>query len=210
MLEKIFVKTYAPPPVSKKEILRYAGVKEGENFDNLLKACLLETESSCRICYLALEKEKFFSLLEVKSTLLKNRLKDSEYVLLFAATVGIELDRNILRYTKLSPVKALFFQAIGAERIESLCNLFCGEIALKCEELGYATTQRFSPGYGDFPLEKQREIFDLLDCPRKIGLTLLDSGLMSPTKSVTAVIGIGKEKNEKEEKPIADTESYER
>lgn len=200
MLEKIFVKTYAPPPVCEKEILRYAGVKEGKAFAPLLKACLAETEISCRVCYLATEREKFFSLFGRESKLLSRRLKNCAYVLLFAATVGIELDRKIMRYTKLSPSKALFFQAIGAERIESLCDLFCEELALECAKSGYATTQRFSPGYGDFPLERQKEIFALLDCPRKIGLTLSDGGLMSPTKSVTAIVGIGKGERKEEKK----------
>jgi len=55
---------------------------------------------------------------------------------------------------------------------------------------------RFSPGYGDLPLETQREIFDVLDCSRRIGLMLNDSLLMSPTKSVTAFVGVGgEEKN---------------
>ena len=50
---------------------------------------------------------------------------------------------------------------------------------------------RFSPGYGDLPLSLQRDIFRVLDCPRKIGLTLNESLLMSPSKSVTAIVGLG-------------------
>ena len=50
---------------------------------------------------------------------------------------------------------------------------------------------RFSPGYGDLSLEVQKEIFSLLDCPRKIGVSLGDSLLMTPSKSVTAIIGYG-------------------
>ena len=56
---------------------------------------------------------------------------------------------------------------------------------------GLAVRPRFSPGYGDLPLALQREVFAALDCPRRIGLTLSDSLLMSPTKSVTALIGAG-------------------
>ena len=57
---------------------------------------------------------------------------------------------------------------------------------------------RFSPGYGDLPLEMQRDIFRVLDCSRKIGLTLNESLLMSPSKSVTAIVGIGGEEYQKE------------
>ena len=59
---------------------------------------------------------------------------------------------------------------------------------------------RFSPGYGDLPLELQKDVFRVLDCPRKIGLSLNESLLMSPSKSVTAIIGIGKGDVEAENK----------
>ena len=49
---------------------------------------------------------------------------------------------------------------------------------------------RFSPGYGDLPLEVQRTLFSLLEPMRHIGLSLTDSLLMSPTKSVTAFVGL--------------------
>ena len=49
---------------------------------------------------------------------------------------------------------------------------------------------RYSPGYGDLPLELQREIIRVLDCGRTIGITLTESLLMQPSKSVTAVIGM--------------------
>ena len=80
----------------------------------------------------------------------------------------------------------MFFQAIGAERIESLCDAFCAER----EAEGLRLRPRFSPGYGDLPLELQRDLFRGLDCSRKIGLTLNESLLMSPSKSVTAIAGI--------------------
>ena len=78
------------------------------------------------------------------------------------------------------------FQAIGTERIESRCDEFCNYIE---KEYGY-TAPRFSAGYGDFPLDIQKEIFDVLDPGRKIGVTLNQSMLMSPSKSVTAIVGI--------------------
>ena len=91
----------------------------------------------------------------------------------------------IAKYGAISPSRAFMLQAIGAERIEALCNKFNSEISAKSQ-----TAPRFSPGYGDLPIELQREIFLALDCPKRIGLTLNQSLLMSPTKSVTAIIGI--------------------
>ena len=108
----------------------------------------------------------------------------------FAATIGIAIDRLISKYNHISPVKALFMQAIGAERIEALCNLFNSEIRDEAVAKGGTTRPRFSPGYGDLPLEVQKEFVILLDCSRRLGVTLNESLLMSPSKSVTAVIGV--------------------
>ena len=103
------------------------------------------------------------------------------------ATVGIALDRLIAKYSRISPAKALLLQALGAERIEALCDTFCDDIQ-KAHKI--ALKPRFSAGYGDLPLDTQNSIFGLLNLPKNIGLTLNDSMLMSPSKSVTAFIGI--------------------
>ena len=110
-------------------------------------------------------------------------------VILFAATVGIALDRLLTKYSKAAPTKAILLSAFGTERVESLCDAFNRDIAT---EYG-CTAPRFSAGYGDCSLEVQRDIVRVLDCARKIGVTLTESLLMSPAKSVTAFIGIGGE-----------------
>ena len=115
---------------------------------------------------------------------------------MFCATIGLDIDRLIAKYGVVSPAKALVFQAIGAERIESLCELFCEEMGAEYGNL----KPRFSPGYGDLDLAFQSAIFGALECPKKIGVTLTDTLLMTPSKSVTAVMGIsnkpcGKEKS---------------
>ena len=121
---------------------------------------------------------------------LARNLCGCDKLVLFAATIGLAPDRLIAKYGRLSPVKALCMQAIGAERIESLCDMFCGELAETYAEEGLSLRPRFSPGYGDLPLEAQDSVFKALDCNRKIGLSLNDSLLMSPSKSVTAIVGL--------------------
>ena len=106
----------------------------------------------------------------------------------FAATVGMNADRLISRYSRLSPAKALMFDAIGTERIESLCDAFCEDVRGEYGRI----RPRFSPGYGDLPIDAQRDIFAALTPEKRIGLTLNGSLLMSPSKSVTAVVGIYK------------------
>ncbi|MBQ4140215.1 MAG: Vitamin B12 dependent methionine synthase activation subunit [Clostridia bacterium] len=176
----VYTKTYDAPPIDRREIMRYAGVRgDAPEIEAILDECLKESENKLtyKLCYGEFPVSFFVS---VDSKDLKKHLEGCDKVILFAATVGIGIDRLISRYASISPTKSLLFQAIGAERIEALCDEFNSEFV----------GSRFSPGYGDLPLEFQKEIFRLLDCPKRIGLTLNESMLMSPTKSVTAIIGV--------------------
>ena len=200
MVNTVFLRTYCAPVFNKKEIFRYAGVRgDAPELDALLRECLDEVESKFvyRICYREFAISRYDSHLDLgfiktESAGLKKNLSGCESIVLFAATVGMEIDRLVARYATVSPTRSLLFQAIGSERIESLCDVFCREIAEEKAKIGFQTRPRFSAGYGDFPLEAQKEIFAVLYCPRKIGLTLNQSLLMSPSKSVTAIIGVGK------------------
>lgn len=194
----ILVKNYAPMPFDKSEILRYAQAKgESPELDLIIDECIGEVSDKLvyKVCYgefdISVDQPNIdFGFMNVTSKDLSKNLKDCKKTVVFGATVGIELDRLILRYGRISPVKALIFQAIGAERIEALADAFNNEIKEK-----YITVPRFSAGYGDFSVYKQTDIFNILDCGRKIGLTLNDSMMMSPTKSVTAIIGIKGERD---------------
>lgn len=195
-MRSVVTKTYDAPEIREKEILRYAGVKKAdEALLSMLRECISDARDalSYKVCYyevpFSLSDGKCdFSHFSTNSKSLAKNLSGCDSVIVFAATVGIGIDRLIHKYSKLSPAKALIFQAIGAERIEALCDAFEEDI----KSHGKATRNRFSAGYGDAPLEIQKEIFNLLSPQKNIGLTLGDSLLMSPTKSVTAFIGIEK------------------
>ena len=124
--------------------------------------------------------------LTVVSEDLGRLLEDCKEAVLIAATAGLSYDRLIRRYAHLSPAKALWFQAIGADAIEAVLDRFCLELSQEESPL----TPRFSPGYGDLPLAFQRDLFRLLEPEQLLGLTLNESLLMTPTKSVTAILGI--------------------
>lgn len=201
MEQIIFTKSYPEPPLNRREILRYMGCggagETAQGIDALLTECLSEVlpHLSYKVCWRAfpIRETKRDSLdlgfMQTESRDLYRNLRGCDRFVLFAATVGLSPDRLIAKYGRISPAKALFIQAIGAERIESLCDVFCGELEQKYAAEGFTMRPRFSPGYGDFPLEAQKAVFQTLDCPRKIGLSLNDSLLMSPSKSVTAMVG---------------------
>lgn len=189
------VKIFDAPVFDKDEVLRYARSSSKDELSvELVKevVALAENAFSYSVCYAELPFSSNgcvcdFSAFKLDSKNLSMCLEGASRVLVFAATVGVGIDRLISKYSRIAPSKALMLDALGVERIEALCDAFCDEYK---KEKNVLLTPRFSAGYGDCPLITQRHIFDLLNCQKSIGLTLNDSMLMSPTKSVTAFVGI--------------------
>lgn len=206
----VYTRVYEPPPFDIGEIRRYSGMPktaENANIDGLIKDCIGEV--SDKLIYKVCLREFAISFdgdiidlgfIKTASRGLKKNLDGCCGIILFAATVGIGIDRLIAKYGVTSPGRAVIFQAIGAERTEALCDAFCDDMAREKARSGLTLRNRFSAGYGDFPISAQREIFAALDCPRKIGLTLNESMLMSPSKSVTAIIGVSPEDSDNDSK----------
>jgi hypothetical protein len=171
----------------RKEALCFLGSRHGTADENVLQ--LLE-------CYEKLVEEftpKYvYKMYNVSHELLigndiHGHLKNCNNVIFLAATLGSEADRAIrrLEVTKLSA--ALVLDAVANAAIEQVLDQ--AEIEIK-QKLKSRLTTRFSPGYGDFPLDIQEKFLDALDARRKIGLTVNSNLLLTPCKSVTAVIGI--------------------
>ncbi len=202
MTGTVFVKNYTPPPWNTREILRYASCKGADGrMTALMEKCIAEIEPllSYRVCFARFAVEAADDMLNlgfarVQSSALAKNLSSCGEIVLFAATVGLAPDRLTARYASVSPAKSLFFDAIGAERAESLCDAFCAELKAEATENGCFTRPRFSAGYGDLPLSLQKDIFRALSPEKHIGATLRESLIVSPAKTVTAIVGIGKNK----------------
>ena len=130
-----------------------------------------------------------FADVSLQSRDLGRNLSGCSQVALLAATIGPQVDTLIRRHSSLDPVYASILQATGAMFIEELVDLTNSEIKKIAAAQGLKTKARYSPGYGDVPLQVQKDFFRLLPCTR-IGLTLMDTLIMAPEKSVTAFIGI--------------------
>ena len=182
---------------SKKEILRYMqSGGDPSDAERLIDQCIDECFKiiKARACFVELGVERvmdeFESLIiggvKINSRDLMKNLSGCDKAIVFAVTVGIDIDRLTARYSAVSPVKALCVSAIGNERVEALCDIFCDDLKKKYKKIH----KRFSPGYGDLSLSHQKDIFRLLDCPKNIGAFLSDSMLITPAKSVTAIVGV--------------------
>lgn len=119
---------------------------------------------------------------------LRELLRECTDVVLFAATLGAEVELLLRRTQHRDMADAVILDACADCAIENVCDNFCADLA--AEAAPAHLTDRFSPGYGDLPLAHQRVLFDALNVTRRIGVTLTESGIMLPQKSVTAILGI--------------------
>ena len=126
--------------------------------------------------------------LDVRGTLSRH-LSGCGAAYLACGTIGAGFDALQRRVSVSSGVDALVVQAIGAAMIEKLMDETNGEIAATLAP-GETIVPRYSPGYGDFPLAAQRTLLALIDASRRVGVSLTDTLLMVPSKSVSAIIGV--------------------
>lgn len=103
------------------------------------------------------------------------------------ATLGFDLDKMLTASQKRDMAEAVILDACASAYIEAVADDAEKQIADRTE--GFLT-DRFSPGYGDLPLSLQPELIRLTGAERYPGVHVLDSYLLSPVKTITALIGI--------------------
>ena len=132
---------------------------------------------------------------------IESHLNGCEKAIVMCATVGSEVDK-LIRISQISDMaRAVVMDSLASVAVEQVCNAFDKIIAEKYSD--YNMTFRFSPGYGDYPIELQKIILQMLDAPKKIGLCTNDNFLLTPTKSVTAVLGLSKNPIERKKRGCA-------
>lgn len=117
-------------------------------------------------------------------------LHDASEVVLVAATLGAGVDRELRRLSLTDPLGQVVFDAAATACIERTVDKIEASIRAGAAERGQYCSWRFSPGYGDLPLNVQPQLLAALNATRRLGITLTPSNLMVPTKSVTAVVGL--------------------
>lgn len=186
--------------VNIAEALRYMGHEEteaSENLKSVITKCeknLLEairpeytyrcfdiniTENGVDIC-----KTSFI----LKGNDIKNHLLNCQKAVLMCATLGIDSDKLMRRLAITDMSEHFVTDALASALIEQVCDNAEREIKDKFPD--WYMTWRFSPGYGDFPIEQQADFLNVTNAAKRIGLYLSEGGMMIPSKSVTAVIGL--------------------
>lgn len=172
------------------EALRYLGVREAD--DALLaQASALAQELQSRITprfiWRAVDLTGHGEFRIPDSELSRRVLADCHTAAVLVCTLGAEFDLWMRQLQKRDMALAALLDALGSAWVESGCD--AAEEAIRARFPGMYLTDRFSPGYGDFPLEAQPSLLSFAEA-RRIGVTVTDSLLMNPQKSVTAVLGI--------------------
>ena len=193
--------------IKRSEVYRYLGYgrnKSDEKVYEAVEECIdlviknSDMKSIYRIFDLNVEGSTIIidNSFKTESKNLSKNLTGCEKIVLFGATLGTGVDMLIKKYSKLDMSYAVIIQAAAAAVIEEYCDICQKEIENKLAAENKFIRPRFSPGYGDFSINHQKEIINMLDCPRKIGLMLTESLMLVPSKSVTAVMGISSEKQD--------------
>lgn len=124
-------------------------------------------------------------------------LRGSAKAVLMAVTLGAAVDKQINRLQAAAMDDAVILDACASAETEAFCDRVEGEVAATLGK-GNFLTMRYSPGYGDVPLTESEKIISALGAGKSLGLTTTKSGMLFPTKSITAIIGITDKKQARE------------
>lgn len=119
---------------------------------------------------------------------LKRHLAGCGRAALFCATLGAQTDSLIRRAQSVDMLRGLALDCAADAAVEQVCDQV--ETELQGQFPGCFFPFRYSPGYGDLPLTLQGRLLELLDAPRRVGLTASASHILIPRKSVTAILGV--------------------
>ena len=111
-------------------------------------------------------------------------------VALMACTLGMESEREYRRLAAVSPADGAMFGSCCSALVEAAANAVEGQVIEVARREGMVTNWRYSPGYGDLPLDVQPAFLDALDATRRLGINVTPTNMLVPVKSVTAVIGL--------------------
>ena len=187
------------------QIEQIMGYKEGESQETiveLIHKLLIETESACSIKaeYRVFPVEKFDDLeksiqinglaFDVKK-IVYSQIKKSERIALFLCTAGQEIGMRSREAMKEGDLlTGYIYDVIGSETVEAAVDLMQNNLQETASAEGRKITNRYSPGYCGWDVAEQHKLFQLMP-ENYCGITLNDSALMNPEKSVSGFIGIG-------------------
>ncbi len=188
------------------EVYRYMGFKDECPDASITKMTLdimdeISSKATPRFCSINVPVKilgncVMLGRIKMESESLSKHLKNSDEAIIFAATLGTAVDMLIYKYSMISPSKAVAAQSAATVMLENFADDICKGFLRQAQKEGMNITPRFSAGYGDLDLSLQKDFINILDAAKKIGLALTDSGMLTPVKSITAIVGFSAENQE--------------
>ncbi|MBN1117643.1 MAG: methionine synthase [Bacteroidales bacterium] len=121
------------------------------------------------------------------------QLRKAEYLAFFICTIGNSIERTSKEYlSKGDLLEGYIFDLIGSESAENLAEVVHQEVMEYAQSGGLQISNRYSPGYCNWDVSEQFKLFSLFPS-EQIKIKLTDSALMNPIKSVSGIIGIGRD-----------------
>lgn len=184
--------------IDEKETRRYAGLARSEDFPSkLISEACLDVQSLAKpmgiyeiypyrpeAAVIAADQP-----LALTGEIVKKHLAGAEKIAVMAVTIGNELEQAIAaHFAKGEYTSALLLDAAATTAVEMVADQLNELIIQQAARQGYTTTWRFSPGYGNWDITAQAAIITLAGA-EQIGISVTETAMMSPRKSVSAVIG---------------------
>jgi len=183
--------------IDPAETKRYAGLQKTEFNPKLI-------EEACTEAQLLIQPKGIWHIYEYEAASqlilpqeislqgksIGRHLKDSHKVAVLAATVGETIENQVTKSFEEGRYSfSVLLDAAATTAVEALADSMEKSIFSEVKRQGLSMTWRFSPGYGDWPIQQQPEILALAQ-GEKIGIQLTESLMLMPRKSITAVIGL--------------------
>ena len=191
--------------LNKEQVYRWVGYRSDchtitPELDGMVEDCIREVLETAR------PKAVFSPLLPIEGESgaysaaglplmgqdMAKHLEHCQQVLLLAVTLGAPLDMRIRRTEAVDMARAVVLDSAANVAVEEAAWQAEDEMRMELSASGLYLTGRYSPGYGDYPISVQKELLRLTDAGRKIGLSVTPSHIMTPRKSITAVLGAAK------------------
>ena len=201
------LKSYQIDALDRKEVLRYLGYRGQEvtpeldaRLDAAIASCLAIGRARASIAvYDVAGREELpdgtpqvtlaDTALTLVGTSMQRHMRGARKVGVLAVTLFRSVERELKRLSLTDRLGQVLFDAAATTMVERAADAAEATLVGMAAREGLYTNFRFSPGYGDMPMQTQHVLLDALDA-RRLGITLSPTLLMTPTKSVTAVVGM--------------------
>ena len=194
-MARVDIKNLTPDPAERRARLGTPSdspLPEEFELDNLLRESLSPLYLVERVRVITSGDEITVGKISCVSGALSRVLEGAEYAYILVATLGFGVDRRIARATAESTSGGFITDALADCYIESLADYVSREIIAPELSSGEELGRRFSPGYADLALDLNKDIIDVTGASARLGIRFTESGLMTPKKSITAIIPIYK------------------